>query len=695
MIESSVKKVSVIVPNYNYEDYLVERLDSILNQKYPIYELIFLDDCSTDNSIKVAKEYFANHPEINARIVANTKNTGSPFKQWHKGFELAKGDYIWVAEADDTCSPDFLKKVMVGFDDPEVVISYAESNRIDENGTLLASSCRDWMLAASTTHWNNNYCISGEEEIKAGLCIMNTIPNVSAVVFKQNKEIPSILEKSYAYKISGDWVFYANLLKNGKIYYCADSLNYFRKHTGSLSTDVKKFIEIDEVLTIQKIIRDEWQLNSYDIHRQSYRYEGSLKELSQKDQKILKEKTAKNIAWLVPTPIKGSGGIRTIFDNANYLVHRGYKVDVYVDEDYINTPESMTHIIEEYYGKCDCRIFIGISMRQPYDLIFTTFSLQANFINYIDAPHKASFIQDFEPWFEPRGELYLRAENSYRYGLKGISIGRWLANKIHHEYHMDMNCFNFCADTSIYKPLHTEKEDAVCFIFQPQKPRRCSQTGLAALRIVEKLRPNTKIYLYGSDEKAELQDNEQNLKLITPEECNELYNKCRVGLCLSSSNPSRIPFEMMASGLPVVDLYLENNLYDMPDSSILLAEPTPEAIATAIIKILDDKKLQQKMSKSGIEYMSNYPIEKGYEQFGEIVDNILNGEKASGSTNIKMVYRSAPIKPSKEVKDIARLFHDSAPVAPTGRLVRKLVKTKKRVKSKYTKAVKKVFRICD
>ena len=42
-----------------------------------------------------------------------------------------------------------------------------------------------------------------------------------------------------------------------------------------------------------------------------------------------------------------------------------------------------------------------------------------------------------------------------------------------------------------------------------------------------------------------------------------------------------------------------------------------------------------------------------------------------------------------------RLFHDSAPVAPTGRLVRKLVKTKKRVKSKYTKAIKKVFRICD
>ena len=54
-IEDNVKKVSVIIPNYNYQDFIVERIDSVLRQTYPIYELIILDDKSTDDSVEVIK----------------------------------------------------------------------------------------------------------------------------------------------------------------------------------------------------------------------------------------------------------------------------------------------------------------------------------------------------------------------------------------------------------------------------------------------------------------------------------------------------------------------------------------------------------------------------------------------------------------------------------------------------------------
>ena len=337
--ESNAKKISVVVPNYNYANYLTERLNSIINQTYPIYELLILDDCSTDNSVEVIKTFLKEHPGLNVKTFFNKKNTGSPFVQWSKGFQEATGDYVWIAEADDVCSETFLNEVMKSFDDPEVVLSYSDSNRIDENGNITATSCKDWMLAASKTHWNTSYCITGEEEIRIGLSIMNTIPNVSAVVFKQNLTIPNILKQAGQYTLSGDWFFYTKILQTGKIAFHAKSLNYFRKHTGSISTDIKKAIEVKEVLDIQKIIREDWPLNSEEIHRQSYRYESLLEQLDNNTKKELLEKTVKKIAWIIPAPIKGSGGVRTIIDNINSLVRRGYLVDAYIEEDFESTPE--------------------------------------------------------------------------------------------------------------------------------------------------------------------------------------------------------------------------------------------------------------------------------------------------------------------------------------------------------------------
>ena len=69
------KKVSVIIPNYNYEKYIIERIDSILFQTYPIYELIILDDCSKDNSVEVVKQLMKKDPRINLYQNKETKGT--------------------------------------------------------------------------------------------------------------------------------------------------------------------------------------------------------------------------------------------------------------------------------------------------------------------------------------------------------------------------------------------------------------------------------------------------------------------------------------------------------------------------------------------------------------------------------------------------------------------------------------------
>ena len=93
--------VSVIVPNYCHSMYLDERILSILNQTYNNFELIILDDCSPDNGAsKSVIEKYRDNSHI-SQIIFNEKNSGSTFKQWEKGINLAKGEFIWIAESDD------------------------------------------------------------------------------------------------------------------------------------------------------------------------------------------------------------------------------------------------------------------------------------------------------------------------------------------------------------------------------------------------------------------------------------------------------------------------------------------------------------------------------------------------------------------------------------------------------------------
>ena len=89
--------VSIIIPNYNYAQFLEERLSSILEQSYTNYEIIFLDDASQDNSLEILQKY----QKYIDKFEVNQINSGNPFVQWNRGVRLARGDYLWIAEADD------------------------------------------------------------------------------------------------------------------------------------------------------------------------------------------------------------------------------------------------------------------------------------------------------------------------------------------------------------------------------------------------------------------------------------------------------------------------------------------------------------------------------------------------------------------------------------------------------------------
>lgn len=372
----------------------------------------------------------------------------------------------------------------------------------------------------------------------------------------------------------------------------------------------------------------------------------------------------KKAAWFLPSLLEGSGGHRTILQNAEYLASKGeFTCDLYIEDDgSVVNEEELKKIATRYYGETKgCRFFLGYNPKNSYDLYFATIWYSAKVVRDIPvAAAKLYFIQDFEACFNPMGDGYLLACNSYCYGLKPITIGRWLTHKMKTEYAANSQYFDFCSDHSVYHPMkEINKEKAVCFIYQPNKPRRCSVIGIEALGIVKYMRPEVKIYLYGSKQKGNVWFEHTNYGIISIEKCNELYNQCSVGLCISSSNPSRIPFEMMSAGLPVVDIYMENNLYDMPDQAIRLAHDTPESIAEAIISILDDPEEQERMSKAGIEYMQDKSLKKGFEQFYNAVNNVLE-DRIPDHVECGKIYHREPVVASV-IKDTIRTSETSIP----------------------------------
>lgn len=359
-----------------------------------------------------------------------------------------------------------------------------------------------------------------------------------------------------------------------------------------------------------------------------------------KERELSESLCGKRIAWLIPGVNRGSGGLQTIFRHASHLHSKGAICDFHIiPGGLVQTEEEATELLVNEYDCPGCRVFPLMQLDSSYDAVIATMWTTVRFAVDADIPHKFYFVQDFEPWFYPMGDEYIKAEETYRQPVVAITIGKWLAAKLYRDYDMQALVTDFCADSSIYHNLSSPREHAMCVCFQPEKPRRCTHLVLETLELLSAADPTLKLYAFGSDQiDPNLGRFATNLGILSKAGCNELYNRCEVGLTISTSNPSRIPFEMMSAGLPVVDIYRENNLYDFTDDSILLVPPSPDALASAILEISSNPARQEDMRAAGTKVMSERPIEGETDQFAEHVVRVLSEETGAAPSVIKRSY---------------------------------------------------------
>ena len=216
--------VSVIVPNYNHAPYLKQRIESILNQTFQDFELILLDDCSTDNSREVLEAY-RNDPHV-THIEYNVTNSGSPFRQWDKGMGLASGRWVWIAESDDWAEPTFLARLLNEVaDEPDCALAYSATWWVDEQGN------KEWDLhcTGQTTVYD------GKEYIAKQMAVSNMIFNVSECLIRRDCFRSSEVQRYEWMKLCGDWMFYILLAERGSVLYLDTPLSYYRQHGDNIS----------------------------------------------------------------------------------------------------------------------------------------------------------------------------------------------------------------------------------------------------------------------------------------------------------------------------------------------------------------------------------------------------------------------------------------------------------------------------
>ena len=229
--------ISVIVPNFNHARYLRKRLDSIIYQSYSNIEIILLDDASTDDSREVLAEYAANDSRIQCRY--NEENSGSPFRQWQKGIDLAYGEYIWIAESDDFADSTFLETLVQKLEkNPTVGLAYCSSWQVDESDRVIRL-LEPWANESNAQRWTEDFINKGKSEIRAYPLVGTNIHNTSAVLLRRSL-INQVDRQFLNFRYSGDWFFFVSAILQTDIAFCSSALNYYRWHSSSVTTGAEK-----------------------------------------------------------------------------------------------------------------------------------------------------------------------------------------------------------------------------------------------------------------------------------------------------------------------------------------------------------------------------------------------------------------------------------------------------------------------
>lgn len=316
-----------------------------------------------------------------------------------------------------------------------------------------------------------------------------------------------------------------------------------------------------------------------------------------------------HVAWVVPPFGIGGGGHTTIFRMVKALEAAGHRCSIWVHDPHgleSKMESSLRKRILEHYMQLDAPVHLGfrhwtsadVAVATGWDTVYPILRLE-------NCGARAYFVQDHEPEFDATSARSLFAARSYTFGLPCICASPWLAQIMQERYGAQATPFLLGVDSEEYAPMDIpRRDDTVVFYARSFTERRAVELGLLALEEVKRQRPNTRIILYGTNALVPAPFSYEHLGVVDHARLRRLYNEATVGLSLSLTNYSLIPAEMMACGLPVVELAGRacEGVFGDDGSVITLSDETSVGIAGNVVALLDDRARREQLSTAGLAY---------------------------------------------------------------------------------------------
>ncbi len=328
------------------------------------------------------------------------------------------------------------------------------------------------------------------------------------------------------------------------------------------------------------------------------------------------ERERLRLALVIPSFRRGSGGHNTLLQIFSRLERRGHICSVWLydftGQHNAEWPAVIRADIREFFAPIEGPVYKGFGQWQGADVAIATGWQTVHPTLMLDQCRaRAYIVNDHEPEFYAASTEREMAADTYRHDLHCIAASPWLRDLLIERYAASADAFQLGVDHSLYQPQPVPRlKDTVIYYARHVTPRRAVPVGLMALSELHRRRPDLRIVLFGDEGRLESPFPYEHLGVLTPPQLATLYSEATVGLCLSLTNFSLMPKEMLACGLPCVELagVSAESIFGS-DGLLELAALDPRAIADALERLLDDPQHREQRSREGIEFVAPHTWE--------------------------------------------------------------------------------------